>query len=355
MKRRNMPQTFTDARFPGVIGTFMGRDALSLALSWIPRVRDAAVLLPIYTCQDVVRKFARCGTVVYYDLRPDLTIDPSEIRAKLRSNRIGLTIITNYFGFLQPHRLEIKALCEASGSYLLEDCAHSLLTEGSGETGDIAIYSFRKILPIPDGGGLKLNMKMTPPAVRYHPTAYSNALSMLITAKSMLAIHSNKFNRAAVENRAKAGVPDSESPETMQRILPLSPLTRRRMGRLSFAEVIENRRRDFRFWLDVCKSSDSVAPVFEDLPGEVCPHGFPVKMEDRDSFEAMARQKGAGLSVHWRLDPAIGSDCTTSHRLTRELITLPIYPELTPRRREAITRLLHQRGPKAAKTFATSH
>jgi hypothetical protein len=78
-------------------------------------------------------------------------------------------------------------------------------------------------------------------------------------------------------------------------------------------------------------------------------------MENRDSFEAMARRAGASLSVHWRLDPATGSECATSHRLTKEIITLPIFPELTAKRREALTRLLSQCGQMTAKTFAISH
>jgi hypothetical protein len=106
--------------------------------------------------------------------------------------------------------------------------------------------------------------------------------------------------------------------------------------------------------LDVCKSCDAVAPLFDELPPEVCPHGFPVRTENRDSFEAMAREARINLSVHWRLDPAVGRECTISHRLTKDLITLPIYPELTPRRREAIARLLNQRDWMTAKALATS-
>lgn len=341
--------TFSVPGFPDVIGTFMGRDALSLALSLIPRVRNAATLLPIFTCRDVVNKLARAGPVIYYDVRPDLAIDPAEIASKFRSTKFGVVVITNYFGFLQPHRRAIKALCEASGAWLIEDCAHSLLTEGSGVTGHFVTYSFRKILPVSDGGGLRVNVEITLPAVRYYPSAYSNALSLLISAKSMLSIHGNRFNRAAMEKYANINISDSASAETLPRLLPLSSLTQWRIGRQSFAEVIERRRRDFQFWLDVFRNCDGAMPIFEDLPPEVCPHGFPVRIENRDSFESRARQAGGGLSVHWRIDPTLGKECTTSHRLTKEVITLPIYPELTAKRREAIISLLSRRCRLAAK------
>src|SRR5215813_9809313 len=122
-------------RFPDAVGTFMARDALSLALSYLDLGREDAVLLPLYNCQDVLKTFARTNRVIFYDVQDDLSVDPHEVLLKLKTGGVRMMMITNYFGLLQPHRDEIRQICTERDIVLVEDCAHSLLTEGSGDTG----------------------------------------------------------------------------------------------------------------------------------------------------------------------------------------------------------------------------
>ena len=131
--------------FPEIIGTFMGMDAISFAVSLLDLDNEDKILLPAYLCGDMISPFLRRAKVCFYDLSPDLVVDPQRIEEILDKNKIKLLMIINYFGFLQPYRNEIKQICENRGVLLMEDCAHSLLTEESGETGDFVIYSFRKI------------------------------------------------------------------------------------------------------------------------------------------------------------------------------------------------------------------
>src|SRR2546428_517601 len=97
--------------FPGVIGTFMGRDAFALAASLLDLGANDTVLLPAYLCREVLKPFLGRTRVEFYDLRSDLTVDPEEIRLKLGQARIKMMMIINYFGFLQPYRKEIKKIC----------------------------------------------------------------------------------------------------------------------------------------------------------------------------------------------------------------------------------------------------
>lgn len=331
----NVPQ------FPGLIGTFMGRDALSLAVSYLDLTKNDTVVLPVYTCQDVLKSFVRKCNVVFYDVGHDLTIDPDELRAKLQGKgRIRMVLITNYFGFLQPYRNEIKQLCVERDICLIEDCAHSLLTEGSGETGDLSTYSLRKILPLRDGGGLRVNGNDKPPSPKYHHPLYSDALSFLAFAKSLLNMRSEKFSRARVASHTAQVLP---LPTKDSRILPLSHFARRSMGNIPFAEVAKKRRDDFQFWQDATRGNPALIPMFEDLPTGVCPLGFALRTKDRESLEARAREKGINLRVHWRLDATVGGECRTSHELSKELVTLPVYPELEPKEREVLVRLVTRR------------
>jgi len=331
----NVPQ------FPGLVGTFMGRDALSLAVSYLGLTKNDTVVLPVYTCQDVLKSFVGKCHVVFYDVGYDLTIHPDQLRAKLRGKeRIRMVLITNYFGFLQPYRNEIKKLCAESDICLIEDCAHSLLTEGSGETGDLSTYSLRKILPLRDGGGLRINGNAKLPVPKYHRPLYSDTLSFLALAKSSLNMRSEKFSRARVASHTAQVVP---LPTSNSRILPLSRFARRSMGNISFADVARKRRDDFQFWQAATRGNPALIPMFEDLPTGVCPLGFAVRTKDRQSLETRAREKGINLRVHWRLDAALGGECRTSHELSKEMVTLPVYPELEPKEREVLARIVTRR------------
>jgi len=331
----NVPQ------FPGLIGTFMGRDALTLAVSCLDLTENDAVVLPVYTCQDVLKSFVRKCKVVFYDVGHDLTIDPDEVRVKMQGKeRIRMALITNYFGFLQPYRSEIKKLCAERDTCLIEDCAHSLLTAGSGETGDFSTYSLRKILPLRDGGALRVNVNGKPPVPKYHRPLYSDTLSFLAFAKSLLNMRGEKFSRARVASHTAQVLP---LPTKDSRILPLSRFARYGIRNVSFAEVAKKRCDDFQFWQEAIRGNSRLIPMFADLPPGVCPLGFALRTKDRDSLETRAREKGIQLRVHWRLDATLGSECSTSHELSREMVTLPVYPELAEKEREVLAEIVARR------------
>jgi hypothetical protein len=337
MQTRNAARV---AKFPGVIGTFMGRDALSLVVSSLDLDLRDTVLLPVYTCQEVLRSFVSKVDVAFYDVQPDLNIDPDEIRKKLKQGRVRMILITDYFGFLQPYRREIRQICDEQGICLVEDCAHSLLTEGAGEVGDFAIYSFRKILPVPDGGGLRINTKCEAVAPEFYPRICSNALSLTALAKSRLNIHTEMLSRARVAAHTNRVVPTVTAEKRNGRILPLSYFAQSGITKTSFNDVLKRRREDFQFWSQVSLGNPSLVPVFRELPPNVCPLGFPVKVKERASLEARARKAGFLLSVHWRLDKALGQDCSSSHELSKQILTLPVYPQLSRKHREILAGVL---------------
>lgn len=327
---------------PDLFDTFMGRDALSLAISCLNLTQNDAVLLPVYTCQDVLKSFVAKCRVIFYDLNPDLSINPDHVRDRLRGREgVRMMLITNYFGFLQPCRDEIKDLCANQNICLIEDCAHSLLTDGSGSTGQLSIYSYRKILPIRDGGGLGVSNDYRRVVPKYRQRIYSDALSFVALLKSSMNVHTEKLSRARITSQAVKFLP---LPNTDSRILPLSTFARHAIGGISCAEVAQKRRDDFQFWQEAVRGNPSITPLFSELPKNVCPMGFPLKTKNRESIGSLAKANGVSLRVHWRLDPNLGPECTMSHSLSKETLTLPLYPELEPKEREFLAELFSSRS-----------
>jgi perosamine synthetase len=326
--------------FPGVIGTFMGRDALSLAISCLDLKPEDTVLLPAYLCKEVLRPFLGKARVMFYDIMPDLAADPAAIRHIVVKNKVKVMMIINYFGFLQPYRQEIREICIDHGVILIEDCAHSLLTRGSGDVGDISIYSFRKILPVPDGGGLKMKLNGIEPSHDFYPGVYSNVLSILIIAKALLDVKVDSLSRAGYADKKENLFQETHVTKYCDRVLPLSFFTRNGMGNMSFPEIVERRRSDFVYWQQIARKNDRITPVFQDLPLGVCPLGNPVKVKDRDLLRSHLQKEGIFLKVHWNLPEEVGKEHLNSHAMAKQSITLPLHFELGQREREGIGRLL---------------
>ena len=335
-----MPSEATVSQFPGVIGTFMGRDALSLANTWLKLEPSDTVLLPAFTCKDVVKSYATKVKVVFYDIQPDLSIDPDVLRAKIKASRPRMILITDYFGFLQPYRHQIRQLCDDHDVCLIEDCAHSLLTKGAGELGDFAIYSFRKILPVPDGGGLRVNRQSAIRTPEFHSRIYSNALALTAILKSRLNIHTEMLSRARVTSHTAKVVPIAAPAKSDGRILPMSYFGQNGIAHSSLSDAIQRRRRDYQFWQNLCLGNSSLRPLFPELPRDVCPLGFPVAVTKRTALEARARKAGIPLSVHWRLDHGLTPECRNSLELSRQMLTLPVYSQLREKDRETLAGII---------------
>jgi hypothetical protein len=135
-------------------------------------------------------------------------------------------------------------------------------------------------------------------------------------------------------------IPATAPSAVAKRILPMSRFAHSGMANLSFAQIVATRAASFRFWQELASTLDSLEPVYTELAPGTCPLGFPAMVKDRPLLEAAARKQGVPLSVHWRLDRELGPDCATSHRLSAEMVTLPLCPDITETQRDVLARLL---------------
>jgi dTDP-4-amino-4,6-dideoxygalactose transaminase len=317
----------------------MARDALSLAAMYLELTRDDVVLLPAYSCKEVLRPFVGRCRLLFYDVEDDLSLDLGVIRGLLGREKVRLLLIINYFGFLQPCREEIARLCAEHGTVLLEDCAHSLLTRGSGETGDLSVVSYRKLLPVFDGGGLKIRFRKPGFTVPYHPRLYSNVLSLLATGKALTHLRSDVLSRAGVADRRGTRVA-TERLGGPRRVLPLSWFASNGAGNAPLADIVKRRRLDYDFWQELITSASDMRPLKKCNGEGVCPLGFPVTAQNRDASRAELERVGVPVKVHWALPPDVGGQCPNSYRLSRHMMTLPLYPELTVSTKERVASAL---------------
>jgi len=132
-----------------------GRMALASGLKLLGLGKGDRILLPAYHCTALVEPVVWRGiTPDFYRVGADTRIDLDDVARRVTPTTRALFAI-HYFGFPQP-MARLRAFCDERGLLLIEDCAHALFgTEGGrpfGTTGDIAIGSTWKFLPVLDGG-----------------------------------------------------------------------------------------------------------------------------------------------------------------------------------------------------------
>ena len=138
---------------------FWARNAIYWALKALKVSPKAHVLLPAYLCKAAVEPFREYGSEVeFYGVNRRCEPDFREIESKIgKSTEVVMAV--HYFGFPQDLR-QFRELCDRHGLMLLEDCAHALPRRANdtpiGRYGDASVFSWRKFLPVHDGGELRL-------------------------------------------------------------------------------------------------------------------------------------------------------------------------------------------------------
>jgi len=121
------------------------------------RVTSSVLYVPAYICTEATLPLQHIGQQVrYYPVREDL--EPDWVWLEGNVDRLGgALLLVHYFGFPNAIGAALDFSAE-HGLLLIEDCAHSFLTchghRVIGSIGDAGIYSYRKLLPLPNGAGL---------------------------------------------------------------------------------------------------------------------------------------------------------------------------------------------------------
>lgn len=331
------------------------------------------VLLPSYNCGVEIEPFHYSGIQTdFYRIDKNLRPDLDDVRKRLRGN-VKALLVTHFLGFPQPIE-EIRHLCSEVGVYLIEDCAHALLSSFLGKPlgvyGDIAVFSMLKTLPVPNGGvlvlnneGLRCESEPVPPswfsAAYYIADLYrqmtlprnpvvagiESNISLLVFKGMNLA----KLGIAAakkVSNRGEGCLvrPDSFDFKGLLTGWGMSGASERLIFATDFEQVKMRRRDNFTRYLAYFMSecpADITLPYTE-LPEGVCPLFFPLIFVKEGTREHVYdRMKARGITTHPWWDwfhPAVPWDeYPDAAFLKRHLFGLPIHQDLNS---EMIDRVL---------------
>ena len=296
-----------------------------------------------------------------------LRADLKDIEQKV-DTRTRAVLMIHYFGFPQPMG-EVRAFCQNHGIYLIEDCAHVLAgkTEDGasiGSIGDISIFSWRKFLPLYDGGQLVINDPQFDVAI---PRDGGEILFSLKVAKNIFDRLIDDSSSPAVRRLGEISrIPsvwarrlistNGHSPRAFRihsydldfdlasANLRMSSLSKYILSNIDLMQVVAKRRENYSRLLALVTPLPGVSPFYPDLPEPVCPWVFPLLVHKIKDFHLVLRKKGVpaftwGGVIHRDLPLERFPTCQF---LYDRLMFLPIHQSIGVRELEIMVEIVRQ-------------
>jgi dTDP-4-amino-4,6-dideoxygalactose transaminase len=281
------------------------------------------VLTPAYHCGAEVEALLQAGLGIrYYEAGDRLEPDPGELETLLGPRTRALLVI-HYFGFPQD-LARWRTWCERFGLLLIEDCAHAIHASTNGHAigslGDLAVFSFGKTLPLPDGAAL-----ITRAAPAPGPARRSRSVMPLVKRHAQWAMARSARLDAALERFER------EHPEDMQLGDPgagpsrMTPFLLRRLAR---PEVAERRRAHYHLLLEA--AGDRVPLPFAELPDAASPLFFPLEVGDDPGVLRRLEHARIEARPFWPIiHPSLPADqFPGAAAWRRAFVALPVHQEL---------------------------
>ena len=305
-----------------VIGTANGTDALEVALRALGVGAGDEVVIPANTFIATAEAVCRAGaTVAFADVDDEaLLMDPASVEAAV-TERTRAVIPVHLFGQMAPVEA-IRPITERIGAYLIEDAAQSQGAtrhgESAGTLGDVAGTSFYP--------GKNLGAFGDAGATITSDDAVARQARLLTQHGSLV-----KYEHEAFGFNSRL--------DTLQAVV-----LRAKLRRLD--DWNDLRRAAARKYDDLLAGVAGVrTPVT--LPGnEHVWHLYVVRVDDRDAVLAAVNAAGVGAGIHYPVPvhltapfsspSAPAGSMPTAEAAADQILSLPIYPGITPSQQELV-------------------
>lgn len=268
------------------------RSAFQFYLELLRFTSDETVLLPAYIgwseregsgVFDPVRTLGL--RYAFYGLDRNLNIDLKSLQNTLETTNVKLFVIIHYFGFIDPAYELVVKLVRRHGARVLEDEAHSFLTNfyggKSGKLGDASIFSLHKIFPFEEGG----------------------LLSISNTSEALPNVSNDQRQDFSFIRYDFSGISE-----------------RRRENATRLGELLKN-------------SDDRVSLLQPEFTAGEVPQSCPVviRQVSRDALYDLMNEAGFGVVslYHTLIDEISQSEFPDCHYLSKRILNLPVHQDVT--------------------------
>ena len=290
-------------------------DALFVALKNLGVKPGDEILTPAFSWISSAQTITLCNaTPVFVDVDArTYTIDPGLIEKNITAKTRGI-ILVHLYG-QAAHASAIREICNRNDLFLIEDCAQAHLTQEdggyAGTIGDIGTYSF---YPTKNLG------------------AYGDA-GCVITNDDELAERIRRFsNHGALEKDDHLIEGMNSRMDTIQAAVLLSKLK-------YLKEWTKKRKQNADLYNSLLSDVSEITLPFARANTDHTFHLYVIRTARRDELKQFMKIKGVETMIHYpKALPNTSAykylnhtreDFPVSSRLQEEVLSLPIYPELT--------------------------
>jgi dTDP-4-amino-4,6-dideoxygalactose transaminase len=327
------------------------RNALHAALSSLRVGPGDEVLLPAFHCVSLVEPVVLSGASCrFYDVSRRFRIDGPSLEREL-SSRTRMLVVIHYFGFPQPLD-RLRRMCDERNVVLVEDCCHALYSghvdRPVGQDGHLALFSFRKTLPVVDGALLVANDERIAlptldrgPGWRYRARVCKWTVDRLLRREGALdgeplepaderAPRPTIASRLADGSTADGWLYGYDVNPSLSRCRGTGP-TCWIASRLDPESIRSARRRNYAQLLDRLGGAKRVRVPLDELPAGACPWTFPLDAAGIGGLDRKLRARGVpaftfGEALHSALPEGIFHD---AEHLALNLVQLPVHQGMT--------------------------
>jgi len=250
----------------------------------------------------------------------------------------------------------IVALREKYDYYVVEDWAHSFLNAETakltGDKGDAAVFSFRKLVPTQAGGALRINTNGINCEFSYSRTGLSRSIVILkrlaeevienagdgIVPRALRYMERKRVDRKKNQEGSttiqNAWIDTSSTSHDDLSNVKLPWFLKAILHLSDFRSIISARQQNYRVFHEHLEENTYIQKVLADVPDHVCPWAYPVWVSNREKYDVQLRDLGIpvftfGDVLHPLLYDGSGNLTSSVEALSKNLLMLPIHQNLT--------------------------
>lgn len=284
-----------------------GRTALRAALDARGHGEGDVALLPAFISSKAVWPFLDLGIDVrFYPTTASLSL-PADLGEQIRELQPDIVLFVHYLGFADPEFQAMAAVAREVGATVVEDCARGLFSRDShgnllGTTGDIAMYSVRKLLPVPSGGLVVANTEVPQPRTRI---SERGELVSLVCRPFVNALPSRRHPGPESITEVDRSANGLSCPEGGRYAAP-GRLTELGLARSDPAEIVPARRSRYTALRNELDKLPNLTVLTPPAHEGACPYGVAVRVPGRTPvrdrlFHTLRRRGLPAERFRWRI------------------------------------------------------
>lgn len=273
------------------------------AFSAIAKAVGGTVLLPSYTCQTVITPFKEAGwRYEFYSINKKLRIDTQSLLSAVEKHNPSLLVVHPFFGMdLDEEETNTLNCIKGNGIQIVLDLTQCLFSTKQYTFPSYIVASYRKWMPIPDGGYLKLTDK----SVKIlQPTSENTEFSERVIA----AMYLRNIYFGNGELRTKAiSIKLSKSADHIAdtHIIP-HKMSNIAYNLLQIEDVEMNQKKRYKNYTflfhNICESNKvkRVCPYLTKVT--TAPLYFPIYVQNRSELQGLLAQKAIYAPIIWPVE-----------------------------------------------------